>query len=389
MKKICIATGSRAEYGLLKPLLTEIKKEKDWQLQIVATAMHLAPEFGLTYKEIENDGFNIDKKVEILLSSDTPLSVIKSIGIGLLGFADALKELQPDLIIILGDRFEMLAVAEAALILKIPIAHLHGGELTEGAYDDSIRHAITKMSHLHFASTEIYRRRIIQMGENPDCVFNVGAIGLDNIRNLKLLSKSAVQKKLNFNFKKYNYLITYHPETIKKSSTKKDFQQLISALNNQHDSFFIFTKSNADNGGREINNFIDNYVSSHPQNSIAFTSMGNLLYLSAMQYADAVVGNSSSGIIEAPSFKIATINIGDRQKGRIQSSNIINCIAQKNDIEKAFETSKQASFKKNLEKIENPYGSGNTTSSIIKVLKDIDWKKLIPKKFYDITFNIE
>jgi GDP/UDP-N,N'-diacetylbacillosamine 2-epimerase (hydrolysing) len=387
MQKICVVTGSRAEYGLLKPLLIQISRQKEWQLQLLVTGMHLSPEFGLTYKEIERDGFPITKKIETLLSSDNPEGVVKSMGLGAIGFADALKELQPDLIVILGDRFEILSIAEAALIFRIPIAHLHGGEITEGAYDESIRHAITKMSHLHFASTEIYRQRIIQMGEDPDRVFNVGAIGLDNIKFLKLLSKSEVQKKLNIKFKKYNYLITFHPTTLNETTASQDFKELISALQKQEDSLFIFTKSNADNGGRIINKLIDDYVFLHPQTSISFSSMGQQLYLSVMQYVNAVVGNSSSGIIEAASLKVATINIGDRQKGRIQPHNIINCSIEQNDIKKAFEKVKLSSFKKNLQELENPYGSGNTASSIITILKGIDLKKLIPKKFYDINFD--
>ncbi|HEY6977112.1 MAG TPA: UDP-N-acetylglucosamine 2-epimerase [Chitinophagaceae bacterium] len=389
MKKICVATGSRAEYGLLKPLLIEICKQKNWQLQLVVTGMHLSPEFGLTFNEIEKDGFKITKKIEILLSSDSPEGVVKSIGLGAIGFADALKELQPDLVIILGDRFEMLSIAEAALIFKIPVAHLHGGEITEGAYDDSIRHAITKMSHLHFASTEIYKNRIIQMGENPDCVFNVGAIGLDNIKLLTLLSKSDLQKRLNIVFKTHNYLITFHPATLNETTAALEFEQLIAALKKQENSLFIFTKSNADNGGRLINELIDKYVSLRPENSIAFTSLGQQLYLSVMQYMDAVVGNSSSGIIEAASFKVPAINIGDRQKGRIHTNNVVNCKSEQKEIEKAFESVKLPAFKRTLQKIINPYGSGNTASSITKVLKNTELKKLIPKKFYDIKINTE
>lgn len=386
MQKVCVVTGSRAEYGLLKPLLIKLTKQKGWQLQLLVTGMHLSPEFGLTYKEIEKDGFTITKKIEMLLSSDNQEGIVKSIGLGAIGFADAFKELRPDLLIILGDRFEMLSVAEAALIFRIPIAHLHGGELTEGSYDESIRHAITKMSHLHFASTEVYRQRIIQMGENPDCVFNVGAIGLDNIKFLKLLSKTDLQKKLNIKLKKYNYLVTFHPSTLNEGAVAKDFEELVSAFEKQKDSLFIFTKSNADNGGRMINKLIDDYVSLHPQTSVAFTSLGQFLYLSAIQYMDAVVGNSSSGIIETASLKIATINIGDRQKGRIQPDNVISCNIKREDINEAFETIKLSSFRKQLQKLVNPYGAGNTASSIITILKSKDWKKLIPKKFYDVKF---
>lgn len=386
MKKICVVTGSRAEYGLLKPLLTAIDKEKNWKLQLLVTGMHLSPEFGLTYTEIENDGFSISKKIDILLSSDSASGIVKSMGIGLISFADAFKELKPDLIIVLGDRFEILTVVEAALILKIPVAHIHGGEITEGAFDDSIRHAITKMSHLHFASTEESRCRIIQMGENPDLVFNTGAIGLDSIKNLRLLSKSDIENKLKISFKKYNYLVTFHPATLSKSDQEKEFSELLSAIVKEKDSLFIITKSNADTSGRSINKMIDDFIIAHKHNFVAYSSMGQLLYLSTMQYVDAVIGNSSSGIVEAPSFKVATINIGSRQKGRIQAQNVINCLPVKNDIQIAIKKIKEPSFKSNLKKIENPYGSGNTVALISKALKNKDWKKLIPKKFYDVKF---
>ncbi len=386
MKKICVVTGSRAEYGLLKPLIEAILNEKKWKLQLVVTGMHLSPEFGLTYNKVKQD-FRIDKKVEMLLSSDTTEGVVKSMGIGLIGFADALKELHPDLIVILGDRFEILAVSQTALIYKIPVAHINGGEITEGAYDDSIRNAITKMSHLHFASTEIYRARIIQMGENPKHVFNVGALSIDNIKNLHLLSKSEVEKRLQIKFKKYNYLVTYHPVTLNDVNTLQEFKQLIAVIDIQEDSFFIFTKSNADNGGREINNLIDEYVLTHPHKSCVFASLGELMYLSTMQYMSGVVGNSSSGIVEAPALLIPTINIGDRQKGRIQSKSIINCTTDKEAIENAFKKIKSDSFRHILKKNKNPYGSGNTAINIVKKLKAIDWNDLIPKKFYDINFH--
>jgi GDP/UDP-N,N'-diacetylbacillosamine 2-epimerase (hydrolysing) len=387
MKNICVVTGSRAEYGLLRPLLAEIKRQKDWHLQLVATGMHLSPEFGLTYKEIEKDGFHISKKVEMLLSSDTEVGIIKSMGIGLIGFADVFKELHPDLIIILGDRFEMLAVAEAALIHKIPVAHLHGGEITEGAYDDSIRHAITKMSHIHFVATEQYRYRVIQMGENPKHVFNVGAIGLDNINNAKLFSRKELKKKLKIEFKKYNYLVTFHPATLNKKSNAEEFQQLLLAVDQQKESLFIFTKANADNGGRKINQMIDDFVFSHSKNCVAFASMGSQLYLSVLQFVDAVVGNSSSGILEAPAFKVATINIGERQKGRIQPSSIINCEAKKQAIENAFNIIKDAKFKSSLSNIVNPYGDGKTSTRIVQHLQNIQWNKLVKKSFYDLDIK--
>jgi len=388
MKNICVVTGSRAEYGLLKPLLLEINMQKDWHLQLVVTGMHLSSEFGLTYTEIEKDGFFISKKVEMLLSSDTEVGIIKSMGIGLIGFADTFKELRPDLIVILGDRFEMLAVVEAALIHKVPVAHLHGGEITEGAYDDSIRHAITKMSHIHFVSTEPYRHRVIQMGENPKYVFNVGSIGLDNIRNLKLFSKKELQKKLKVEFKKYNYLVTYHPATLNEKNNAEEFEQLLLAIDKQKESLFIFTKANADNGGRKINQMIDDFVFNHSENCIAFTSMGSHLYLSVLQFVDAVVGNSSSGILEAPALKVATINIGERQKGRIQAASIVNCEAKKNAIENAFNFIKRPQFKSNLVGMLNPYGDGKTSTRIIHYLKNVTWHKLVKKSFYDIDIKV-
>jgi len=385
MKKICFVTGSRAEYGLLKPLMHKIKEEEDWKLQLIVTGMHLSHEFGNTYKQIEQDGFLIDKKVEMLLSADTGYAVIKSMGLGLIGMADALEILQPDLLIVLGDRFEILPAVESALILNIPVAHLHGGEITEGAYDDAIRNAITKMSHIHFAATESYRKRIIQMGESPSLVFNVGAIGLDNIHYLQLLKRDEVEAVIKYKLKPNNYLVTFHPETLAIKNSTQDFKELLAAIEKQSDSLFIFTKANADNGGREINELIDKYVTKNIGNCIAFISMGQQLYLSTMQYITAVVGNSSSGILEAPSFKIATINIGNRQKGRIQAKSVINCIAKEADILNAFERIKEPAFKMQISRTSNPYGDGNTTARIIKILKEINWQKLPLKKFVDIN----
>src|SRR5690554_1129255 len=323
MRKVCVITATRAEYGLLKPLMKLIKESDQLQLQIIVTGAHLSPEFGLTYKNIENDGFIIDEKVEILLSSDTPASIAKTMGMAMMGMADVLPRLNPDLIVILGDRYEMLSIASAATIFKIPIAHLHGGEITEGAYDDAIRHAITKMSALHFTSTEEYRKRVIQLGEHPNTVFNVGAIGLDNFMSLEILSKSELENELKIKFNKYNYIIGFHPETLSNYSIEEQFKSLLQAIDVQTDSFFIFTKANADTDGRIINQLIEKYVSSHPEKAALFASLGTQRYLSLMKLVTAVVGNSSSGILEAPSVPTATINIGDRQQGRIQAKSII------------------------------------------------------------------
>ena len=354
------------------------------QLQILVTGAHLSPEFGLTYTEIENDGFKIDKKVEMLLSADTSGSVVKSMGLGMIGFSEALQELKPDLLVILGDRYEMLSLASASLIFKIPIVHIHGGELTEGAYDDAIRHAITKMSHLHFASTEEYRNRIIQLGENPKFVYNVGAIGLDSVKNLPLLNKDDLEKDLEFQFKKYNYQVTFHPSTLDEELPEKHFQILLNSIDRQEDSFFIFTKANADTGGRIINKMIDDYVSKNKHKSKAYTSLGNLRFLSFVKFCTAVVGNSSSGILETPSLKTATINIGDRQKGRLQAESIINTTVSEVEILKAFDLVKSLDFRNKINISVSPYGSGQATEHIMQVLRSVDLTDFKTKQFYDI-----
>jgi UDP-hydrolysing UDP-N-acetyl-D-glucosamine 2-epimerase len=367
-RKVCIFTGTRAEYGLLKPLMEEIKKEPSLELQIVASGMHLSPEFGLTYKEIEKDGFKIDEKVEILLSSDTPVGICKSIGLGVISYSETLERLKPDIVVILGDRFEALAFAIASFVHRIPIAHLYGGELTYGAIDEAFRHSITKMSYLHFTSTEEYRKIILQLGESPDRVFNVGALGIDNIRKMKLLSKKELESKLGFKFGKKNFLVTYHPVTLEKGTSKKQFENLLSVLEEYKDIKLIFTKANADTEGRIINYMIDKFVQYNKERAIAFTSMGQLLYLSTMQYVDAVVGNSSSGIIEAPSFKIGTINIGDRQKGRIKAESVIDCEPTKESIRRAIEILYSTSFQSKLKNVVNPYGDGHAAKRIVRVL---------------------
>lgn len=382
--KICVATGTRAEYGLLKPLLDKIKGNKDFILEILVTGAHLSAEFGFTYRQIAEDGFIDTALVDMLMSSDSASGIVKSMGIGLIGYAEALERIKPDLIIILGDRYEMLAVATASLILKIPIAHIHGGEITEGAYDDSIRHAITKMSSLHFASTDSYRNRIIQLGENPDYVYNVGAIGLDNIQDLNLLDKKELESELGVRFRRYNYLITFHPETLSEVSSNEQFQKLLDALDSELDTLLIFTKANADTDGRVINKMIEKYVQLNSNKAVAFSSMGQLRYLSTMKIATAVVGNSSSGIIEAPSFNTPTLNIGDRQKGRIQADSVINVKCEVEDIRQALETIKIAPLKT----VKNPYGSGGTAKRIMQIITGIKCKNLLPKTFFNLPINV-
>ncbi len=384
-RKICVFTGTRAEYGLLKPLMEKIKQDNELELQIVASGMHLSPEFGLTYKEIEKDGFKIDKKIEMLLSSDTDVGVAKSIGLGVIGFADTLEELRPDITVILGDRFEALAFAIASYTLRIPIGHLYGGEATFGSIDEGIRHSITKLSYLHFTSTQEYRKRVIQLGESPDRVFNVGALGIDNIKSMKLLEKSEVEKALGKSFKKRNLLITFHPTTLEKNSAEKQFRELLKALDELDDTLLIFTKSNADMEGRLINKLIDEYHIKNPEKTVVFTSMGQLLYLSTMKYVDAVVGNSSSGIIEAPSFKIGTINVGDRQKGRIKAQSIIDCEPIYEQIKDALKMLYSEEFQEKLKNVKNPYGDGEASTRILKILKNFNLSE-IKKEFYDLKF---
>lgn len=388
MKNICVVTATRAEYGLLKPLMSLIKQSAGFNLQVLATGAHLSSEFGLTYKEIEHDGFIIDEKVEMLLSSDTAKGIVKSMGVGMIAYADAFERLNPDALVILGDRYEMLVVAASASVFKIPIIHLHGGEITEGAYDDAFRHAITKLSSVHFTSTEQHRNRVIQLGENPENVYNVGAIGLDNIFNLKLLSRNELEVELDFKFKKYNYQVTFHPETLGSISSKEQFSILLDAIKEQEDSLFIFTKSNADTDGRIINSMIDDFVKEYPEKAKAFTSLGVLRFLSFVKECDAMIGNSSSGIIETPSLKVATINIGDRQKGRMQADSVINCDVNKEQIQEAILLSQSEEFKQKVSNVVNPYGNGGTANKIISVLERINWKDMSSKSFYNIDISI-
>jgi len=382
-RKICIITGTRAEYGVLYWLMKEISAQPGLELQIIVTGMHLSPEFGLTYKEIEKD-FIINKKIEMLLSSDTSIGISKSMGLAQISFSEAYEELRPDMIVVLGDRYEIFSAATAAMIARIPIAHLHGGETTEGAFDEAIRHSITKMSHLHFTAAEEYRNRVIQLGEHPDRIYNVGGIGIENIKRLTLLSKEAFEESIHFKLVHKNVLVTFHPVTLENSTASAQFQELLNALDALDDTSIIFTKSNSDTDGRIINQMIDEYTSKNSQKSVCFTSLGQLRYLSALQYIDAVVGNSSSGLAEAPSFKIGTINIGDRQKGRIKAKSIIDCDPNKQDILHAFKILYSQSFQNNLKNVENPYGDGLASKKIIKIIRTVDLSNILKKSFFDI-----
>jgi GDP/UDP-N,N'-diacetylbacillosamine 2-epimerase (hydrolysing) len=382
IRKICVVTGTRAEYGLLFWLMKEIETNNSLELQVIVTGMHLSPEFGLTYKEIEKD-FKIDKKIEILLSSDTSVGISKSMGLAQISFAEAYEELKPDIMVVLGDRYEIFSAATAAMIARIPIAHLHGGEASEGVIDESIRHSITKMSHLHFTATEKYKDRVVQLGEQPNRVFNVGAVGMDNIKKIPLLSRKEFEKSINFKLNKKNLLITFHPVTLEKSTSQEQFKNLLQVLDKQIDTHLIFTKANADADGRVINQMIDFYVMNNAHKAITYISLGQLRYLSAMQYVDAVVGNSSSGLIEAPSYRIGTINIGDRQRGRIKADSIIDCNTSVEAIQHAFNKLFSLSFQKKLQQVENPYGKGGASKNIVKIIQSFALDEILKKRFYN------
>ena len=388
MKKICVVTGTRAEYGLLYWLMKEIQLDKELELQLIVTGMHLSPEFGLTYKEIEKE-FKIDKKIEMLLSSDTAVGISKSIGLAQISFAEAYEELKPDILIVLGDRYEIFSAVSAAMIAQLPIAHLHGGETTEGVFDESIRHSITKMSHLHFTAADEYKKRVIQLGEHPSRVFNVGGLGIENIKRLKLLSREEFEESINFKLNKKNIIVTFHPVTLEKSTAKDQFQELLNAIDELEDTNIIFTKAHSDTDGRIINQMIDEYVSKNSQKAVGFTSLGQLRYLSALQYVDAIVGNSSSGLLEAPSFKIATINIGDRQKGRLKAESVIDCEVNKQSIINAIKKSTSPEFINLLKDANNPYGDGCASMKIIEVIKSKDLKNILKKSFYDLKDSYE
>lgn len=388
-KTISIFTSTRADYGLFKPLIDELIKENTLDIKIVVTGSHLSREFGNTYKEIENDGLTIDEKIDILVYGDNPTSVSKSMGLALISFSDYFKRIKPDLLIVLGDRYETLAVVIAAANQGIPIAHLYGGESTEGAIDEAIRHSITKFSQVHFTSTETFRSRVIQLGEQPDTVFNVGALGIDNIVKEKLYTRSEVEAKLNLEADKKYALITYHPVTLD-NNNREQISNLLNALEKFPDLFLIFTKANADKGGSEINYFISEFVDKH-NNAILRDSLGRKLYLSAMKYADLIIGNSSSGITEAPSFGVPTVNIGDRQKGRIFADSVINSTTQKEDIIKAIELALSNEFRGKCSSTVNPYGDGNASKRIkeiiVKLLSNNSIK--LKKSFYDIEVKYE
>ena len=384
-RKICVVTGGRPDYGLLRWLMEDIRGDARLALQVAVTGMHLAPEFGLTVREIEADGFAVDARVEVQLTGDTPVSIAKSVGFGVSGFADALQRLRPDLLVVLGDRFEILAAVQAAMLARIPIAHIHGGELTEGAVDDAIRHAVTKMSHLHFAAAEPYRRRIIQMGEAPDRVFTVGAPGVDNVKRVAPLDRRAFEAAIGMELRTPVFLVTYHPVTLGDAAETDGADALLASLDCFDESRIIFTRPNADAGGRAIAVTIDHYVAARPGRSVVFASLGQQRYLSALAHVDVVIGNSSSGLIEAPAAGVPTVNIGDRQKGRLRSPSVIDCAPDPAAITKAIRQALTPEFR-HLAKTATPaHGAGDAARRICEILATFPLDRLARKAFHDVA----
>jgi len=385
-RKICVVTGSRAEYGLLHSLLKDLQADAELDLQVVVTGMHLSSRFGSTYKLIEEDGFLINHKVDLGLDGDTAQDIAQSVGRGTIGFADVFGRLQPDIVVVLGDRYEILSAVQAAMIMNIAIAHLHGGELTEGAIDDCIRHAITKMSHLHFVAAEPYRQRVIQLGERPDRVFNVGSPGLDNIKKIKLLNREEFEKAIDFKLGRINFLVTYHPVTLCQEGPEKAMQALFKAIDEFPSSHIIFTMPNSDMGNKIIGQMIDSYVKNNPDRAKSFISLGQLRYMSAITNVNIVLGNSSSGLMEVPLFNKPTVNIGTRQKGRLRASSIIDCEENVSSISSAIDKALSKDFQKTLGQVHHPYKSGNSSKTINKTLKSFNLEGVLVKEFYDLLF---
>ncbi len=388
MKKICVVTGTRADYGLLYWFMREIETSSKFELQIIVSGMHLSEKFGSTWKSIHDDGFTISKKVPLSLENDTATGIARATGEATIGFSSALDELRPELVVLLGDRYEALAAATAACIHGIPIAHFHGGETTEGAFDEAFRHAITKMSYLHFTSAEQHQHRVIQLGEQPDRVFNVGAMGLDNITKLELLGRDAFQKSIGFTMREQNILVTFHPVTLE-SNTGTQFAQILSALASFPELGIIFTKPNSDTGNLAISSQIDSFVAAQPERAVAHTSLGQLRYLSALSHVDAVVGNSSSGLIEVPCFGIGTVNIGNRQKGRLSGNSVIHCDCSDHKISSAIKQALSPKFSKTVKQALNPYGTTGAAKRSIAILESWPLPQTVKKSFFDLSENAQ
>jgi GDP/UDP-N,N'-diacetylbacillosamine 2-epimerase (hydrolysing) len=382
-RKICVVTGGRADYGLLRWVIQGINDDPNLILQLIATGSHLSPIHGDTYLEIKKDGFTIDFTIDILTEDDSPTGISKSIASAVVGCSEKLKILNPDVVVLLGDRFEIFAAATAALVSRIPVAHLHGGETTLGAIDEALRHSITKMSHLHFVATETYKNRVIQLGESPSQVFNVGGLGIDGINKLRLLSRQEIESSLGVRFNKKNVLVTFHPVTLEDDTAATQMIELLSALSELSDTTVVFTLPNSDTGGLKVIKIIEEHVSQN-ENSYAFSSLGQLLYLSTMAQVDLVIGNSSSGIMEAPTFKKGTLNIGDRQAGRLQAKSIINCRPEKESILEGINKLYSKDFQSKLSDTKNPYGDGFASEKVVSILSTISLEGLLKKAFYDL-----
>lgn len=383
-RKIAVVTGTRAEYSLLYWLMKEIEADDALELQLLVTAMHLSPEFGSTYRDIEADGFTINAKVEMLISGDTAVSVSKSLGLGTIGFADAYEQLQPDVVVILGDRFEMLAATQAAAIANIPIAHIHGGEVTEGAVDDAIRHAITKFSSLHFVAANEYGRRVIQMGERPDSVYDVGALGLDAILRTPPLSRETLEQELGLDLARPIALVTYHPVTRESEDPTPAMSELLTALEDIPQLDLLITYPNADAGGRRLIKQIESYAAENPSRVTLVPNLGRLRYYSLLPHVAVVVGNSSSGIIEVPFFHKPTVNIGHRQAGRLRAKSVLDCDENRSEIVKAVQQAMSMKFQAGLTDMKCPYGNGDASRRIVEILREIPSKQLKKQAFYDL-----
>lgn len=387
-RKICFVTGSRAEYGLLRKLIIASQQDKLIEMQIIVTGSHLSQKYGHTYKEIEKDNVHISSKINLNFKGDSPADVIHSMSVGLRGFSSSYKKLKPDLIVLLGDRYEIFTAAAAAMIQNIPIAHIHGGEVTEGAYDEAIRHSISKMSHLHFVAAPEYRKRVMQLGENPKSVFTVGGLGVDAMKDLSLLDKISLEKLMKFKFGQRNLLVTIHPETLEaKKQQLKNIKSLLSALKNIQETNFIFTMPNADHYNEQIAHLIKDFCFKNSKNCSLYPSLGQLKYFSALQYVDGVIGNSSSGLLEVPSFQKGTINLGNRQGGRLKAASVIDCDFDKSNILKAVKKLYSKNFQTKLSLAKNPYGAPGASLKIYNKIRTIPLDSILQKKFYDLPIN--
>ena len=381
-RTVCVVTGSRAEYGLLRWVMSGIAQSPSLRLQVLVTGMHLSPDFGLTFREIEADGFHIDRKVEMLQAGDSAVDLAAAIGAGLIGCGQALQDLRPDVLLVLGDRFEILPAVIAALVARIPVAHVHGGETTEGAFDEAIRHSITKMSHLHFVAAEAYRARVLQMGEAPERVFLVGGLGIEGIHRLQLLDRTALEASLGFALGEKSLLVTFHPATLADASPSAQMGELLAALAALPDTQLIFTMPNADTGGRAIAEMVERFVAEHA-NARAFTSLGQLRYLSCMRYVDGIVGNSSSALTEAPTFRKGSVNIGDRQRGRLKAASVIDCPPSRDCIAVALQQLYSPAFQSGLAAVRSPYGEGGASDRIVRLLEEVPLDAILAKSFHD------